>query len=232
MQHGYAVAAPQYRLSGEAKFPAQVCDLNGSVRWLRANAQAYRLDTDRIAGWGASAGAFLISLVALTDWEGDVGGNLDQSSRLQAVVAYFMVSDLHAAASPDGEAPTDQMATNLLGYKVRERPDAAREASPINHVRPHAPPFLIMHGTADPTVAFTNGLAFYNALRYLNKKAVLLAYPGEGHGLRGMANRKDLTIRYFQFFDHYLKDAAAPKWMTDGVPFLDKDANRDPRTIK
>ena len=55
---------------------------------------------------------------------------------------------------------------------------------------------------------------------------VLLAYPNEGHGLRGMANRKDLTIRYFQFFDHYLKGAPAPKWMTEGVPFLQKNAGR------
>ena len=53
---------------------------------------------------------------------------------------------------------------------------------------------------------------------------MLLAYTGEGHGLRGLANRKDLTVRYFQFFDHYLKDAPAPKWMTDGVPYLEKDA--------
>jgi dienelactone hydrolase len=97
----------------------------------------------------------------------------------------------------------------------------------------HAPevtaPFLIEHGGADPTVPFTNGLAMYNALRYNNKKAVLLAYPGEGHGLRGMANRKDLTIRFFQFFDHYLKGAPAPKWLTDGVPFLDKDNVKDPK---
>ena len=50
----------------------------------------------------------------------------------------------------------------------------------------------------------------------------MLAYPGEGHGLRGMANRKDLTIRFFEFFDHYLKGAPAPKWLTDGVPFLEK----------
>jgi dipeptidyl aminopeptidase/acylaminoacyl peptidase len=97
----------------------------------------------------------------------------------------------------------------------------------------HAPevtaPFLIEHGGADPTVPFTNGLAMYNALRYNNKKAVLLAYPGEGHGLRGMANRKDLTIRFFQFFDHYLKAGPAPTWLTDGVPFLDKDkAESDP----
>ncbi len=97
----------------------------------------------------------------------------------------------------------------------------------------HAPevtaPFLIEHGGADPTVPFTNGLAMYNALRYNNKKAVLLAYPGEGHGLRGMANRKDLTIRFFQFFDHYLKAAPAPKWLTDGVPFLDKDSVKEPK---
>ena len=84
----------------------------------------------------------------------------------------------------------------------------------------------------NPTVSFTNGLGFYNALRYNGKKAVLLAYPGEGHGLRGIANRKDLTIRFFEFFNHYLKGGPAPKWLSEGVPFLDKDANRDPRTVK
>ena len=90
-------------------------------------------------------------------------------------------------------------------------------------------PVLIMHGTADPTVSFQEGLNFYQALRYNKKTAYLLAYPGEGHGLRGMANRKDLTIRYFQFFDHYLLGAPAPKWMTDGVPFLVKDTVKEPR---
>jgi hypothetical protein len=55
----------------------------------------------------------------------------------------------------------------------------------------------------------------------------MLAYPGEGHGLRGLANRRDLTTRYFDFFDHYLKGAPAPKWMTDGVPFLVKESSRN-----
>ncbi len=63
-------------------------------------------------------------------------------------------------------------------------------------------PFLVMHGTADPTVGFINGLAFYHALRYNGKKAVLLAYPNEGHGLRGLA----------------------PKWLTEGMPYLKKGA--------
>ena len=102
--------------------------------------------------------------------------------------------------------------------------------SALTHVpRSHgAVPDHARHGRSDGGVHRT-GSRFYNALRYNGKNAVLLAYPGEGHGLRGMANRKDLTIRYFQFFDHYLKDAPAPKWMTEGVPFLDKDVKRDPK---
>ena len=66
----------------------------------------------------------------------------------------------------------------------------------------------------------------YGALRYNKKDAILLAYPNEGHGLRGLASRRDLTQRYFQFFDHYLKSVPAPMWMTQGVPFLVKDAIR------
>ena len=114
------------------------------------------------------------------------------------------------------------------GASPWDKPEMYLFESALTHAPEVTAPFLIMHGTADPTVAFTNGLAMYNALRFNNKKAVLLAYPGEGHGLRGMANRKDLTIRYFQFFDHFLKDAPAPKWMTDGVPYLKKEENKDP----
>jgi dipeptidyl aminopeptidase/acylaminoacyl peptidase len=110
-----------------------------------------------------------------------------------------------------------------------DNPEMYNFESALTHVREVTAPILIMHGTADPTVGFQNGLAFYNALRYNNKNAILLAYQNEGHGLSGLANKKDLTIRYFQFFDHYLKDAPAPKWMTDGVPFLLKDAKKDPK---
>ena len=112
------------------------------------------------------------------------------------------------------------------GFSPWDNPEKYRHESALVHAHKVSVPFLIMHGTADPTVGFENGLAFYNALRYNGKKAVLLAYPNEGHGLRGMANRKDLTVRYFQFFDHYLKDAPAPKWLSEGVPFLKKDEKR------
>ncbi len=118
------------------------------------------------------------------------------------------------------------------GVSPWDNPEMYHFESALTHVPEVTAPFLIFHGTADPTVAFNNGLAFYNALRFNQKNAILLAYPNEGHGLRGVANRKDLTIRFFQFFDHYLKGAPAPKWMTEGVPFLLKDANRDSPIIK
>ncbi len=114
------------------------------------------------------------------------------------------------------------------GVSPWDNPDLFHFESALTHVRETTSPFLIMHGTADPTVSFSEGMNFYNALRYNGKSAVMLAYPGEGHGLRGLANRKDLTIRYFQFFDHYLKGAPAPKWMTDGVPFIAKDTVKGP----
>jgi dipeptidyl aminopeptidase/acylaminoacyl peptidase len=115
------------------------------------------------------------------------------------------------------------------GFSPWEKPEVYNFESALMHAPEVSQPILIMHGTADPTVSFQEGMSFYQALRFNKKEAIMLAYPNEGHGLRGLANRKDLTIRYFQFFDHYLKGTPAPKWMTDGVPFLVKDANKDPR---
>ncbi|NUQ13200.1 MAG: S9 family peptidase, partial [Gemmatimonadaceae bacterium] len=102
------------------------------------------------------------------------------------------------------------------GKSPWDAPELYRFESALAHAPNANQPFLIMHGTADPTVSFTEGMNFYNALRFNRKEAVMLAYPGEGHGLRGLANRRDLTIRYFQFFDHYLKGAPAPKWIVVG----------------
>ena len=108
------------------------------------------------------------------------------------------------------------------GFAPWDNPEVYHFESAITHVRETVAPVLIMHGTADPTVSFSEGMNFYNALRFNKKNAVMLAYTGEGHGLSGLANRKDLTKRYFEFFNHYLKGAPAPRWLTDGVPFLEK----------
>ena len=90
----------------------------------------------------------------------------------------------------------------------------------------HAPniktPFMILHGTADGAVDWTQGLEFYNAARRLGKEVIFLSYPGEPHHLRREANQKDFLTRMKEYFDHYLKGEQAPEWMTDGIPHLEK----------
>jgi dipeptidyl aminopeptidase/acylaminoacyl peptidase len=111
------------------------------------------------------------------------------------------------------------------GVSPWQKPDLYRSESALTHVPDVAQPILIMHGTADPTVSFIEGLKFYNALRFNEKTAFLLAYPNEGHHLSKLGNRKDFTIRFYEFFDHYLKGAPAPKWITGEIPFLKKGAD-------
>jgi dipeptidyl aminopeptidase/acylaminoacyl peptidase len=96
------------------------------------------------------------------------------------------------------------------------------DQSPIAHVRTMDTPLLYLHGVDDPTVEYLQGMEFYNALRFNKKNVIFLSYPGEGHGLRKLENKKDFTMRIHQFFDHHLKGKPAPDWMAKGVPYLKK----------
>jgi dipeptidyl aminopeptidase/acylaminoacyl peptidase len=94
--------------------------------------------------------------------------------------------------------------------------------SPVHQAESITTPFLILHGTEDGAVDWHQGLEFYNAARRLGKEVILLSYPGEGHHLGRKENQIDFQIRMKQYFDHYLKGSPAPKWLTDGVPHLEK----------
>ena len=98
--------------------------------------------------------------------------------------------------------------------------------SPIHQAEKIKTPFLILHGTADGAVDWHQGLEYYNTARRLGKEVILLSYPDEPHHLAKKENQKDFQIRMKQYFDHYLKGTPAPKWMTDGVPFLRKSIER------
>ena len=97
------------------------------------------------------------------------------------------------------------------------------DQSPISGVETMNTPVLYLHGEEDPTVNWEQGLEWYNALRFLEKPIIWLSYPGEGHGLRKLENRIDFQFRLRDFFGHHLKGEPAPQWMTEGVPFLEKD---------
>ena len=100
--------------------------------------------------------------------------------------------------------------------------DLYEDQSPIYHVQKIKTPFLILHGTADNAVDWHQGLEYYAAARRNGKNVIFLSYPDEPHHLGRKENQKDFQIRMKQYFDHYLKGAPAPKWMTDGVPQVKK----------
>ena len=105
-----------------------------------------------------------------------------------------------------------------MGATLWQRPDLYIENTAIFHADKVTAPMLMMTNREDNAVPFTQGLEFYMALRRLGKKAWMLEYDGEGHGVHKPENEVDFTTRYTQFMDHYLKGAPPPKWMTDGIP--------------
>lgn len=183
---GFAVAAVDYRLSGLASHPAQVQDVKGAVRWLRAHAREYGLDPARVYLVGFSAGGHLAALAALTAGdpaaEGDVGGNLDQSSAVAGVVVYAGASDLpRLAGECEGCQTSEQFLA--LGCSFLLCGERGRFASPVTHVRRDAPPFLLLHGEADRVIPLEQSTLLDRALREAGAPSRLVVVAGGQHGL-------------------------------------------------
>jgi dipeptidyl aminopeptidase/acylaminoacyl peptidase len=109
-----------------------------------------------------------------------------------------------------------------IGATLWDRPDLYIENSPLFHFPNVHTPVAIMSNDADGAVPYYQGIEMFTALRRLNKPVWLLMYNGEAHNLVQRQNRKDISIREQQFFDHFLKGAPMPEWMSKGVPAVDK----------
>lgn len=113
-----------------------------------------------------------------------------------------------------------------IGGTLWEKPMQYIENSPLFHAPKIQTPVLMMHNDDDGAVPWYQGIEFYMALKRLDKPVWMLNYNGEKHGLTKRQNMKDFAVRLYQYFDHYLKDAPAPEWMTEGLPMLEKGINR------
>jgi acetyl esterase/lipase len=186
---GVTVVAVNYCLVPRARFPGQLHDLKAAVRWLRGNGPRLGLPAERIGIWGASAGAYLGSLLALTAgierFEGTVGGHSGQSSAVQAVVHWFGQSDLGASGSrTEVEARLLPFAfeAGLLGVAdIADAAGRARELSLPSWVSAGAPPFLIAHGDRDHVVLPSEGLARHHALVRVGAESRFELLGGTGH---------------------------------------------------
>lgn len=190
VQRGYAVASINYRLSGHAVFPAQIEDCKAAIRWLRTHADEYHIDPARIGVWGSSAGGHLVALLGTSGdvKEFDVGGDLDRSSRVQAVCDYYGPTDFKVfVTTPRYEShagPTSPEA-KLIGGAVLENIDQAARVNPIRYVSADDPPFLIVHGDVDRTVPLNQSSLLFVALKQAGTDVHFHTIHGAGHGRPG-----------------------------------------------
>jgi acetyl esterase/lipase len=189
VEDGYAMASVDYRLSGDAPFPAQVFDIKAAIRFLRAEAGAYGYDASRIAILGVSAGAHLAALAATTNGdprlEGSVGDYLDQSSDVVAAVSYFGASDLTTIldqSTPFGLGIRVPGLEALLGGSIDERAELARLASPVFQVDAGDPPLLLLHGDQDPQMPINQSHELQGAYEALGLDVHFEVVHGAKHG--------------------------------------------------
>jgi dipeptidyl aminopeptidase/acylaminoacyl peptidase len=114
-----------------------------------------------------------------------------------------------------------------IGGSLWEYPMRYLENSPIFHVDKVQTPLLLINNDEDDAVPWYQGIEFYLGLRRMNKEAYMFSYNGEKHGLRRRINQKDYTRRMQEFFDHFLKGAPAPEWMEKGIPYLQKEKEKE-----
>lgn len=189
LQCGFAIASVEYRLSPEARFPAQVHDIKAAIRFLRAHADQHQLDPQRFVIAGASAGGHLAALVGVTggveSLEGSVGEHPDQSSAVQAIVSFYGASNLNSILSqstPHGLSVRVPALQLLLGGQPQQQPALARLASPVAHVDAQDPPLWLIHGDADPQMPPEQSDELKKAYRDQSLKVSLDVVRGSKHG--------------------------------------------------
>jgi acetyl esterase/lipase len=181
-KRGYVAATLQYRLIPTARFPAQVEDVKCAIRYLRANADKHKLDPNKIGAVGFSAGAHLVMLLGVMDKQDGLegtGGYPDQSSKVNAVVAFFGPTELGASDIP---AVSVGLVNDFLDSTKEENPEVRKTASPITYVDKADAPLLIYQGTKDPLVPHTQAFLMADAMTKAGMPGRVEILIGAGHG--------------------------------------------------
>lgn len=216
--HGYVAATVSYRLTdpdenGKPKnpFPAAIHDVKCAIRWMRAHADEWHIDPNRIGAAGGSAGGHLALLAGFTDRESELEGDLgyaEQSSRVQAIANFCGPTDLLSAY--DTTVGGRPLVDVFMDGKPTEKPENYKRASPITWVTDDDPPVLTFHGGKDTLVPTTQAHELDAALKKAGVPHTLVVYEDQGHGFRA-----DLMVvsidRMFKFFDQHLKPPVEAK---------------------
>lgn len=199
--NGVAVASIEYRLSHEAKFPAQIMDCRAAVRWLRANAATHGLDPERTGAFGVSAGGHLAALLgtapAVKEW--DTGAHLDQSPRVQCVVAFYPPTDLDELTSGwFWRKVSFSDVGRLIGGAVENNRDRVARANPVNYISKDTPPFYLLHGDRDKLVPIRQSELLHAALKEAGIPVHFEIVPGKGHAVGPPPAAVPVLIEFLQ----------------------------------
>lgn len=220
-EKGYVVASITYRVAPTAKFPQPLEDVKASIRYLRAHADQWNIDKDRIGIIGGSAGGYLSAFAGTTSGTKtfDKGENLQESSKVSCAVDLYGLSDLSQVGmdySPEVQqlhksaGATEALWVNgspVFGGKdggVLADPKATEAVNPIAYIGKNSAPMLLMHGTADKVVSPGQTDLLYQALKAKGVPAERYEIPGAAHG--GVYWVQDKVLQVIgDFFDRYLK---------------------------
>jgi len=218
IKRGYALVSVNYRLSGEAIFPAGLQDVKAAIRWVRANSEQYQLDGNRIAVWGCSSGANYAAMICLTDrvaeFEDLSLGNPEYPCNVQAAVDWFGPTDFlkmdeqleeNGFGLADHGAP-DSPESRYLGAKISEVPLKVALANPMTYVHETMPPILIQHGRLDDLVPVQQSMMFVEKLeKYVSlDRFEFDIIEGAGHADPLFETDENME-RVFSFLDKHLK---------------------------
>lgn len=195
-REGYVCVATEYRLAGEAPWPAQLHDVKACLRWMRANAVALGIDPNRIAVMGASSGGHLALMCGATQdipaFEGD-GGNPGVSTAVQAVVSYYGITEIRPG-SPEG------LKDSVEKLMRDAAPEAYAAASPLSYPGANYPPTVILHSNRDKLVPRTQSLRLYEQLLAAGVPCELHMFDGIGHmfdGLKALGRQSAEIVSVF-----------------------------------
>jgi acetyl esterase/lipase len=218
LERNYAVVSVNYRLSGEAVFPAGLQDIKASIRWLRANSKTYHLDSDRIAACGSSAGGNYAAMVCLTAsvavFDDLSLGNAGYPCHIQAAVdlfgpTNFLKMDEQLAENgfgPSDHGEADSPESRYLGAKISDVPLKVELANPMTYIHEHMPPLLIQHGRLDSLVPIQQSMMFVEKLKkYVSPDRFEFdILEGAGHADPLFETDENMN-RVFTFLDRHLK---------------------------
>lgn len=218
LQRGYAVVSINYRLSGEAIFPAQIQDVKAAIRFIKANAAQYHIDSSRVAVWGGSAGGYLSALAGTTSgnsvFDTENMPNRKATSDVKAVVDWFgpidfLQLDEQFKASGKGKPDHNDAQSpesKLMGAQITTIIDKIKMANPETYINSSNPYFLIQHGTSDKLIPTEQSINFSQKLeKVLGKSKVKTTYlPSAEHGDKQFGSKENLSI-VFDFLEKKLK---------------------------